>query len=61
MDSDEDYISKAFDDFFSKHDIAWKTSSPYTPQQNGMVEQAHRTIVEMARFKIHTQRFGYKF
>jgi len=48
-DKDGKYISKAFDDFLSKHDIAQDTSSPYTPQQNDVAERANRTIVEMAR------------
>ena len=28
-----EYVSKAFDDFLSKHDIARKTFSPYTPNK----------------------------
>ena len=43
-DNDGKYISKAFDDFLIKHDIVRKNLSPYTPQQNGVVEQANWTI-----------------
>ena len=37
-DNDGRYILKAFDDFLSKYDITWQTSSPYTSQENGMAE-----------------------
>ena len=60
-DNGGEYISKAFDDFLSKHGIARQNSSPYTPQQNGVAERANRTIVEMARSMIHAQRLGHEF
>ena len=50
-----EYTSKAFDAFLSKHGIVRQTSAPYTPQQNGVVECANRTIVEMARCMLYTQ------
>jgi len=60
-DNGGEYVSKVFDDFLSKHDIARQNSSPYTPQQNGVAERANRTIVEMARSMIHAQRLGHEF
>ena len=60
-DNGGEYISKAFDDFLNKHGIARQTSSPYTPQQNGVAERANRTIVEMARSVIYAQRLGHEF
>ena len=61
INNGNEYLSKAFDVFLSKHDIAWQTSSPYTPQQNGVMEQTNHTIIEMAQFMIHAQRLGYEF
>ena len=61
MDSGGENVSKAFDDFWSKHGIAWQTSSPYMPQQNGVVERANPTIIEMARSILHAQRLGNEF
>lgn len=46
-------ISKAFDVFLHKHGIARQISAPYTPQQNGVVERANRTIVEKGRSMMH--------
>ena len=56
-DNVQKYISKAFNDLLRKHGIERQSCSPYTPQQNGMAEQAHRTIVEMIFFedKMHLE------
>jgi transposase InsO family protein len=60
-DNNGEYISKAFDDFLSKYGITRQTSSPCTPQQNGVAEHANRTILEMVRSMIHAQRLGHEF
>lgn len=41
MDNDKKFVSKSFDNFLRKHDIAWQTSSPYTTQQNRVAERAN--------------------
>ena len=38
-----------------------QTSTPHTPQQNGVAERANRTIVEMARSMIYGQKLGLEF
>ena len=38
-----------FDTFCSDQGLEHQYSSPYTPQQNGVVERKNRTLVEMAR------------
>ena len=60
-DNDGEYVSKTFDDFLSKHDIARQNLSSYMPQQNGVAEQTNCTIVEMAQFMNHPQRLYHKF
>jgi hypothetical protein len=46
-DNGREYISKEFKCFLKAHDIEKETSTPYRPQQNGVVERANRTLVEM--------------
>lgn len=43
--------------FGIKHEL----TIPYTPQQNGVAERKHRTIVEMARCMLHAKNMSYKF
>jgi transposase InsO family protein len=38
-----------FDEFCIEHDIDQQFSVPHVPQQNGVVEQKNRTLVEMVR------------
>ena len=57
----EEYITKAFNDFLSKHGLARQNLSPYTLQQNTVVVRTNRTILDMTRSMIHTQRLGHEF
>ncbi len=54
-------MSKKFDAFFVECGIQQQTSVPYSPQQNGVVEQANRTIMECARSMILAQGLEFKF
>ena len=58
------FVSKAFNHFFKDHGIEKQMSTPYTPQQNGVMNCVKCTIVEMARnmlhLKISTNYFGRK-
>jgi reverse transcriptase-like protein len=60
-DNGGEYLSKYFDEYLKIHGIARQTSTPYTPQQNGVAERANRTIVEMARSMLHAQNLGHEF
>jgi len=42
-------MSKEFNNFLREEDITRQLSVEYTPQQNGIAEQANRTLMEMSR------------
>jgi len=52
-------MSKAFEAFMREYGIQHQTSTPYTPQQNGVAERANRTLMEMARVMLHAQGLPY--
>ncbi len=56
-DNGGEYISKGFQGFLKAHGIEKQTSTPYRPQQNGVVERANCTLVEMAR-SIYWKQLG---
>jgi len=55
------FVSKKFDDFLRECGIKRQTNAPYTPQQNGVAEQANKTIMECARSMIHAQGLDLEF
>jgi hypothetical protein len=48
-DGGGEYISKKFAEYLNAEGILKETTTPYTPQSNGVVEQANRTIMEHVR------------
>lgn len=48
-DGGKEYDSAKFQALFRKHGIFHDTTTPYTPQQNGVAERLNRTLVESAR------------
>jgi transposase InsO family protein len=61
FDNGGEFVSKKFDAFLAECGIQRQTSAPYSPQQNGVVERANRTIMECARSMIFAQRLGLEF
>ena len=47
--------------FCSDQGLEHQYSSPYTPQQNGVVERKNRTLVEMARTMLDEHRTPHKY
>jgi len=41
-----EFVSKEFGEFLKFHGIQYQKSAPYSPQQNGIVEQVNQTIME---------------
>lgn len=48
-DNDKEFVFMVSNRFLKDHGINEKTFTPYTPQQNGVVGRANRTIAEMTR------------
>ncbi|GKE66231.1 integrase, catalytic region, zinc finger, CCHC-type containing protein [Tanacetum coccineum] len=44
-----EFLNKTLNAFFKEEGIEHKTSTPRTPEQNGVVERRNRTLVEAAR------------
>ncbi|KAE9107495.1 hypothetical protein PF010_g12242 [Phytophthora fragariae] len=55
-DNGGEYVSKRFNQFCANHGIVHQTTTPYTPQQNGLAERMNRTIVERARSMLYYQQ-----
>jgi hypothetical protein len=60
-DNGGEYCSSNFNLFCKKHGIRRETSTPYTPQQNGVAERYNRTLVEMTRAMLYEQNLNLKF
>ena len=48
-DGGGEYTSKKFAEYLKSEGILKETTTPYTPQSNGVVERANRTIMERVR------------
>ena len=56
-DNGAEYESNEFHDFCKEVGIKRETTTPYTPEQNGVAERKNRTIVEAVCAMLHDQRF----
>ena len=56
IDNGTEYESNEFHDFCKEAGIKRETTTPYTPEKNGVVERNNRTIVEVIRAMLHDQR-----
>jgi transposase InsO family protein len=48
-DNGTEFKNSQIEGFLEKEGIKHEFSSPYTPQQNGVVERKNRTLLDMAR------------
>jgi Integrase core domain/GAG-pre-integrase domain len=49
MDNGGEFANAKWEDYFRRHGILHEFTAPYTPEQNGVAERSHRTLVEHAR------------
>ena len=54
-DSGGEFTSNEFKDLYKESRIKREFSTPYNPQQNGIVEWKNRTIMEATRAMLHDQ------
>ena len=54
-DNGGEYTSKEFEAFCKEAGIKRELTTPYNPQQNGVVERKNRTIMEAVKTMIHDQ------
>jgi transposase InsO family protein len=48
-DNGGEFYGKEFDQLYKKCVISCKTTTPYTPQQNGVAERMNRTLMDKER------------
>jgi hypothetical protein len=60
-DNGTEFRNTSFDEFCLEHGIDQQFSAPRIPQQNGVVEQKNRTLVEMARTMLDEHRTPRRF
>ena len=54
-DNGVEFTSNEFKEICKESGIKRESSTPYNPQQNGIVERKNRTIMEAARAMLHDQ------
>jgi hypothetical protein len=59
-DGGGEYTSKKFAEYLKSEGILTETTMPYTPQSNGVVERANRTIMELVQCMLHNARLSKK-
>jgi transposase InsO family protein len=59
-DNGTEFKNSRIEGFLEEEGIKHEFSSPYTPQQNGVVERKNRTLLDMARTMMNTRlRIGF--
>ena len=54
-----EYFSSEFDFFCELQGVVHESSTPYTPQQNGLVERKNRTLVDMVNSMLSNAKLLY--
>ena len=56
-----EFCKKEFEEFYKKFGIAWQKTTPYTPQQNGVVERMNITLMLKERSMLSGSGLGQEF
>ena len=60
-DNGGEYVNNKFTTFCTEQEIQQQHNVPYTPQQNGVVEQKNRTLKEIANCMIQSKGLSLQF
>lgn len=60
-DNGKEYCNNDFSDFLAASGIKHQTSTPYTPEQNGVAERMNRTLVERAKCMLFEAKLQKSF
>ncbi|GJU81751.1 retrovirus-related pol polyprotein from transposon TNT 1-94 [Tanacetum coccineum] len=60
-DRGTEFLNKTLHAYFKEEGIEHQTSTPRTPEQNGVVERRNRTLVEAARTMLSASKLHYHF
>jgi hypothetical protein len=60
-DGGSEYTSKKFAEYLKSEGIIMETTTPYSPQSNGVVERANRTIMERVRCMLDDAGLSKKY
>jgi transposase InsO family protein len=60
-DNGTEFKNSQIEGFLAEEGIKHEFSSPYTPQQNGVVERKHRTLLDMARTMLDEYKTSDRF
>jgi transposase InsO family protein len=60
-DNGTEFKNSQIEGFLEEDGIKHEFSSPYTPQQNGVVERKNRTLLDMARTKLDEYKTSDRF
>ncbi|GJU35902.1 putative ribonuclease H-like domain-containing protein [Tanacetum coccineum] len=60
-DRGTEFLNKILHAYFKEEDIEHQTSTPRTPEQNGVVERQNRTLVEAARTMLSASKLPLSF
>ncbi|GJR89794.1 retrovirus-related pol polyprotein from transposon TNT 1-94 [Tanacetum coccineum] len=60
-DRGTEFLNKTLHAYFKEEGIEHQTSTPRTPEQNGVVERRNRTLVEVARTMLSASKLPLSF
>jgi transposase InsO family protein len=60
-DNGTEFKNSQIEEFLEEDNIKHELSSPYTPQQNGVVERKNRTLMDMARTMLEEYKTSDRF
>ena len=60
-DNGTEFVNSVVDDLCKRNGIVHETTTPYTPEQNGIAERAIATCLEMVRCMLHSSKMDLRY